>query len=1161
MRTRGGRPPCEGEAVHSDQGNVVTQYANAELPGGMLTFMLTDVEGSVALWEESAELMGAALARHDALIELVVDRYDGRLVRPRGEGDSRFAVFREASKAVAAAHALQRMLLSEVWPTSHPLKIRIGLHSGESDVRDGDYYGPVVNRCARLRAVARGSQVLVSETTAQLAASELPPNVSLRSLGYFSLRGLVRPEHVFQLTDPHLPDDFPTLPASSVEGTLAGYAPLETPAYPFPAPADLIGRERDLAQVLTSIDSARSLIGRQIFITAPAGIGKSTLVGAIVRRSAEHGALCLAGGAYVSTAIEPLRPVREALRNYVLARPIQQVRDEFRTIMPLLADLLPELRYLADSTKPPVVRQSDQIDQSALFGAITAFLQSLTARAPVLLCLEDLHAADAATLDFVRFLARQRRLLPVVLICTCRSDEVLPGSALALLMANLTRDGASLVELEPLGRAHTAQLAQALLGGPATSTLCDTLFSTTEGNPLFVEQLLLTLREEGRIARQEGVWQLVDDRPGGVPRIVRDVILRRLERLTPRCRGTLAMAAVLGESIDHQLLLAMCTPQEREHVLDDIEEAIAAQILRDAGSASTFAHPLVREALYAGLSTPRRMLLHSQAGTKLERRLGASAMQHAAELAHHFSRAGPDARHRAKALKYSFAAGRHAAALAAHREQLTHFAQAAELIRAGATYGQKGTSIYVDVLEGRGLAEQSLGRWQACIRTFRQVLEMCNEPIRRAQAYVVIARALHQIGQLPEALDACEQGLLAIADAAGAHEDSVRLQLQYVRAFVLLLQGRHGVVVRLAAQLVTGARRLHDPQLLFRAYSVLGLSLMCQGQLDAALEQLAAALATCEQLDDKIARAVTHESLGDVHYRAGDLVGAQHELESAIALYRDASDDVRSVLALQLISRVYLAQGDLDQAFAFGVQARAVARSGGDRWLARCLVALGGVHATRGDAEAAATCYEEALGTKATVSNAEVIVETLVGLGSAYAELGDRERAVDCYQRAHAVAQSVEAPPLVVSTYRALGCAFLADGDTAAAAPLIDSALKHVMSMPPSIERAPTLLAAAKLRVAQGHTKYGVQLAEEALAGPATAECQVHTHAWLGAIHLLLGQTELATHHSALAAHLAEHIGSPQLVAMARGDAARTPPHPQHYRCVLTDSRRGQSTE
>src|SRR5439155_25944596 len=135
------------------------------LPRGTVTFLLSDVEGSTHLYEQYPDAMRVAMARHDVLIEHHVVANSGQLIRPRGEGDSRFAVFPRATDSVAAARDIQQAFAAEPWPTPSPVRVRIALHTGEADLREGDYYGSEVNRCARLRALAYGGQVLLSQAT------------------------------------------------------------------------------------------------------------------------------------------------------------------------------------------------------------------------------------------------------------------------------------------------------------------------------------------------------------------------------------------------------------------------------------------------------------------------------------------------------------------------------------------------------------------------------------------------------------------------------------------------------------------------------------------------------------------------------------------------------------------------------------------------------------------------------------------------------------------------------------------------------------------------------------------------------------------------------------------------------------------------------------
>jgi class 3 adenylate cyclase len=132
--------------------------AVALLPTGTITFLLSDIEGSTALWEQAPEAMRLALSRHDALFEAAILDHDGVHIRPRGEGDSRFAVFQGAGDALAAALVIQRAFATENWPTPRPIAVRIGIHSGQAELRNGDYYGSAVNRCARIRGIGTAAR-------------------------------------------------------------------------------------------------------------------------------------------------------------------------------------------------------------------------------------------------------------------------------------------------------------------------------------------------------------------------------------------------------------------------------------------------------------------------------------------------------------------------------------------------------------------------------------------------------------------------------------------------------------------------------------------------------------------------------------------------------------------------------------------------------------------------------------------------------------------------------------------------------------------------------------------------------------------------------------------------------------------------------------------
>ena len=182
------------------------------LPDGTVTFLMTDVEGSTRLWEAGEDVANTAITRHYQLLHAAIARHGGSLPLEQGEGDSVVGVFAAASDALEAALDVLKGLEEESWPTSSPVRVRMALHTGDAQLRDGaNYHGRTIIRCARLRAIAHGGQALVSDSTRNLVADRLPAGVSLRAMGVHRLKDLGRSERVWQLCHPQLACDFPEL--------------------------------------------------------------------------------------------------------------------------------------------------------------------------------------------------------------------------------------------------------------------------------------------------------------------------------------------------------------------------------------------------------------------------------------------------------------------------------------------------------------------------------------------------------------------------------------------------------------------------------------------------------------------------------------------------------------------------------------------------------------------------------------------------------------------------------------------------------------------------------------------------------------------------------------------------------------------------------------
>jgi predicted ATPase/class 3 adenylate cyclase len=313
----------------------------SQLPTGTVTFLFTDLERSTRLWEEQPEAMKAALARHDELLAEAVGAHGGHVIK--GTGDGLHAVFSTAQSAVAASIAGQRALAAEPWSRIGPFRVRMGVHTGVADQRAGDYFGPVVNRAARLMAVAYPGQILCSQATADLARDALPASIGVLELGGYRLGDLDRPEVLFQVTHPDLDDVFP--PPRTADAP-AGNLPRQVTSF--------VGHEDQLTAIAAELEQSAV-----VTLTGVGGVGKTRLA---LEAAARQGPryrdgvwLCalasvreadgVPDAALEAFRVEPRQGVRaeEVLRQFLRAKELLLVLDNCEHLLRPVARLVTEV--------------------------------------------------------------------------------------------------------------------------------------------------------------------------------------------------------------------------------------------------------------------------------------------------------------------------------------------------------------------------------------------------------------------------------------------------------------------------------------------------------------------------------------------------------------------------------------------------------------------------------------------------------------------------------------------------------------------------------------------------------------------------------------------------------------------------------------------------
>jgi class 3 adenylate cyclase/DNA-binding SARP family transcriptional activator/tetratricopeptide (TPR) repeat protein len=868
-------PPASGsdgilDAVEGTPGALPSAPA-AALPSGVVTLLLTDVVGSTRLWQRSPKATDAALARHGELISSAVFRHGGVVLKARGEGDSTFSVFGRASDAVRAAVDAQRALLAESWPHHFVLSVRLAVHSGEAFEREGDYFGPAVNRAARMRALAAGGAVVLSGATADLASDDLPAGASLVELGTVRLRDVDRAERVFALVAEGI-----RVPASL---NTARVRPVATPVPAALSPTEpvFVGRT---AQLDVLHEAWRRVgLGRAalLLISGEPGIGKTRLAGEYGRQVIADGGLVL-WGQCDADASYPFQPLAEALGQY-FANAADTELSTLGDDAAHLARLVPELPdRLPDLSTPDAM--NPESERHRLFQAVIVLMRRLAQLRGALLVIDDIQWASQPMVELLRVLLRQTHDQRVLIIGTSRESDIDQNRPLRDLLAQLRTHGLLVtLRLRGLDDADVRSLATA---HGADHVLRDSsevraLQERTQGNPLFCLQILRHLAESA------------DARPishdtdvlSSVPDSVRELVRQRVARLQPGTDLVLRAAAVIGVEFDLTALEALLEGEvPGGGLLPCLEGAIGDGLLNEVlerPGRFRFVHALVHDSLYTDMSAARRARLHASVAHVL-----AALGRPAPVVAHHLEAAGSDEvavetmewLQRAAADHVWNLAFEDAEAALMRALALAEAAQPPDpATTARVRLGCANVAVMVGDLAGANT-------W---------AFDAANDA-RAAGAADLLAdaatfRARFAVGGVPDPVAArlLDEALAKFDEGDIAHRAQV---LAYKAHYLAVSEGRGFTVDPLASKAVELARQTDDPRLLSDTLAVRSIILLGAPDLDAQqhlldeLEQVDASLPPNPQL--KYWRHQTREGLrlrqrAVIRLRAGDRAGFTHD--------------------------------------------------------------------------------------------------------------------------------------------------------------------------------------------------------------------------------------------------------------------------------------------
>ena len=437
-----------------------------------------------------------------------------------------------------------------------------------------------------------------------------------------------------------------------------------------------VGRQREMGDLKAALEDALSGRGRLVTLVGEPGIGKTCTAQELATYAGLRGAQVLWGRCYEEQGVPPYWPWVQAIRSYVREREPEQLRSEMGAGAADIAEVVSDVRDRLPDLQPAPELEPDQA-RFRLFDSISAFLKTASQRQPLVLVLDDLHWADQPSLMLLQFVARELGGARLLLIGTYRDMELSRQHPLAEALGELTRERLfQRVLLRGLTQEDVGHFIEMTSGNSAPRGLVEAVHTQTEGNPLFVTEVVRLLVQEGELSaekvRETDSWTI------RIPEGVREVIGRRLNRLSQRCNEALTVASIIGREFTLAQLRPLVEEVTEDRLFEILEEALAARVIEELPQSVgryQFTHALIQETLTSELSLTRRVRLHAQIAQALEELYGDDADSHAAELAHHFAQAeamtGTE-----KLVHYLLSAGERALAAYAWEEALGHFQRA-----------------------------------------------------------------------------------------------------------------------------------------------------------------------------------------------------------------------------------------------------------------------------------------------------------------------------------------------------------------------------------------------------------------------------------------------------------------------------------------------------
>jgi diguanylate cyclase (GGDEF)-like protein len=805
---------------------------------------------------------------------------------------------------------------------------------------------------------------------------------------------------------------------------------LGTPLFTTP---HLVGRENEVRQLKNLLEGVQKEGGKLILIHGEAGVGKTRLLKELRQVVERRGGGVLSGSCHQETRSIPYYPFREAFKHF-----FEERKDEGLSLLQNLPDYSQiEIARLLPGIKEMELSELDRSpDPFRLFEAVRLFLQILSAGerrdVPLFFLIEDLHWTDEATLDILRYLARNLKEAKVLLCTTYRSEEAKgeKGTSLSRFADSLRSDKLSMeIPLQPLSSEGVSTMLRLLYPGTNISAdFQELLHEMTGGNPFFVEEVLRSLEGDEIV---KGLPKIEE-----VPQSIHALLRNRMEGLTPESGEVLACGALVGKEFEFEILERVLDRPQGE-ILDGIEAGLKSHIVQESfageGERYRFVHALMADVLYSGIGKTRRRLWHGKTGEALEEVYAGRLEEQNGQLAYHFERGEKWE----KTVHHGLRSAKRAKEDYAHQEAVNLYEKSRENL---SRLTRESEEEEITIAQELGDVYQITGDYKKALEEFQSM----EESARRKG-------------------DKKNEG-----EAFSKRGDVYRLQGNFDEALA------YGERAREVCQ------KTGDQKGLSGSLNNIGIVHANRGDYEEALKGFEQSLKIRREIGDKRGVAESLNNIGLVQWNRGNYEEALKCHEESLTTRREIGNKWGVAGSLINIGNVHERRGDYWEALKCYEESLTIQRKIYDkRYAAQILNNIGIVHAFRGDYEEALRCYEESLRIRREIGDKKGVAESLSDMGTLHQGLSDIKKALEYHREALTLVEEMGVESEKMEILTEIGTDYHLSGDEEKALQSLNEAWEKVEGLGSKKDEPRVLAALSEVWLSKGDSVKASELCEQ----------------------------------------------------------------------------------